>query len=173
MDANERGDVRVAFLRSSDYSGPGVVGSFVGERLFGSLVAGKKAQVFGSLEQPHSLAYIEDVGRAAAALGVREDASGRVWFAPHGPAPTQGEVVEGASRLLGIPASATVMSPTVMRIAGLFDPGAKESAEMMYEFTAPFVVDSSRSERDLGLRPTPLETGLERTVGWYRKRAAS
>ena len=40
----------------------------MGELVFGNLVAGKKAQVGGSVEMPHSWAYIEDVGRAAAIL---------------------------------------------------------------------------------------------------------
>ncbi len=40
---------------------------------------------------------------------------------------------------------------------------------MMYEFTKPFVVDSSRIERELGLTATPAEAALQRTVSWYRE----
>jgi nucleoside-diphosphate-sugar epimerase len=173
MAAHERGDVRAVALRSSDYYGPGVVGSALGDMVFGNLVAGKKATVGGSLTQPHSFAYIEDVGRAAAALGTRDDVLGRVWIAPHAPARTQGETVAAACDLLEIPNAVSAVPPAVMRIVGLFSPGAKESVEMMYEFTRPFVVDSSRIERELGLRPTPVDTGLARTVEWYRERAAS
>jgi len=43
----------------------------------------------------------------------------------------------------------------------------------MYQFTAPFEVDSSRIERELDLSPTPLQEGLERTVAWYRARGGS
>jgi nucleoside-diphosphate-sugar epimerase len=42
---------------------------------------------------------------------------------------------------------------------------------MMYEFTKPFLVDSGRIERELGLRPTPIETGLAQTASWYLGRA--
>lgn len=35
---------------------------------------------------------------------------------------------------------------------------------MTYDFTAPFVVDSSRIEREFGLSATPVQTGMERTV---------
>ena len=59
----------------------------------------------------------------------------------------------------------------MMRLAGLFVPEARESVEMMYEFTRPFVVDSRRIERDLGLKATPVDAGLQRTVEWYRRRA--
>lgn len=56
-------------------------------------------------------------------------------------------------------------------LAGLFIPQAKACVEMMYEFTKPFVVDSGSIERELGLRTTPIETGLAKTVNWYRERA--
>lgn len=171
MAAHERGEIRAVALRSSDYYGPGVTGSALGDMVFGNLVAGKTAQVSGSLSQPHSFAYIEDVGRAAAELGIRDDVLGRVWIAPHAPAQTQGHMVEAACELIGMSPKMTGISPVMMRIAGLFIPQAKAGVEMMYEFTKPFVVDSGRIERGLGLRPTPVETGLARTVNWYVERA--
>jgi nucleoside-diphosphate-sugar epimerase len=173
MAADAAGEVCAAVLRSSDYYGPGVIASALGERVLGNLVAGKKAQVGGSLTQLHSFAYIEDVGRAAAELGVRDDVLGRVWIAPHAPARTQGQMVEAACKLLGIPTAVSAVSPLVMRLAGLFSPGAKESVEMMSEFTQPFVVDSSRIERELGLRATPVADALEQTVLWYKERGSA
>jgi nucleoside-diphosphate-sugar epimerase len=173
MAAHKRGDIRATALRSSDYYGPGVLGSALGEMVFGNLVSGKKAQVGGSAVIPHSFAYIEDVGRAAAAIGTHDDALGKVWIAPHAPALTQGEIVEMACRLLAIKPQMTVVSPLMMRIAGLFIPGARASVEMMYEFTEPFVVDSNRIQRAFALQPTPVDVGIERTVSWYKKHITS
>ena len=96
MAAHARGEVRTTALRSSDYYGPGVLGSALGERVFGNLVAGKKVQLSGSTKMPHSFSYIEDVGLAAAALGTHDKALGQVWIAPHAPARTQGQMVEEA-----------------------------------------------------------------------------
>ena len=172
MVAYQRGDVRATSLRSSDYYGPGVLGSAMGEMVFGNLVAGKKAQVGGSAKMPHSWAYIEDVGRAAVTLGTHEEALGKVWIAPHAPACTQGEMVEIACRVLGIDPQITVVSPLMIRIVGLFVPGARASVEMMYEFTEPFVVDSKRIQSTFGLQPTPVDTGIERTVSWYKGHAS-
>jgi nucleoside-diphosphate-sugar epimerase len=168
--AHARGDVEAVQLRSADYYGPGVTGSAAGELVVGRLLAGKKAQVGGSATQPHSFAYIEDVGRAAAELGVRDEAVGRVWFAPHAPPVTQGDLVAAICRELGKPPAVSVISPLMMRLAGLFVPEAKESVEMLYEFTEPFVVDSSRIERELGLAATPVDEGVRRTVAWYAER---
>ena len=44
---------------------------------------------------------------------------------------------------------------------------------MMYRFTAPFVVDSKRIERGLGMPSTPIEAGIERRVAWYRERGGA
>jgi nucleoside-diphosphate-sugar epimerase len=165
--AHQRGEVRAAQLRSADYYGPGVTQSAAGDPVVGRLLAGKKAQVGGSASQPHSFAYIEDVGRAAAELGVRDEALGHVWFSPHAPAVTQGDMVTGICRELGKEPALSVISATTMRLAGLFSPGAKETVEMLYEFDRPFVVDASRSERKLGLTPTPTDEGVRRTIAWY------
>ena len=172
MAAHERGEVRATALRSSDYYGPGVLRSTLGERVFGNLVAGKKAQINGSSTMPHSVAYIEDVGNAAAALGMNDEALGQVWIAPHAPARTQGEIVAEACRVLGMEPRFTVVSPLMMRLAGLFVPDARASVEMMYQFTAPFVADSTRIRRELRLSATSISVAIERTVAWYRERIA-
>jgi nucleoside-diphosphate-sugar epimerase len=171
--AHARGDVRATHLRSADYYGPGVTESAVGELVVGRLLAGKKAQVGGSATQPHSFAYIEDVGRAAAELGVRDEALGRVWFAPAAPAVTQGDLVAAICRELGRKPAVSVVSPTMMRLVGLFVPGARETVEMLYEFTQPFVVDSSRIEGEFGLAATPVDEGVRRTVAWWASRGGA
>jgi len=170
MAAHSRGEVRAVALRSSDYYGPGVVGSALGEMVFGKLVAGKKARISGSARMPHSFAYIEDVGRAAEVLGTNDTALGRVWITPHAPAETQGEMIDEACRVLGTETRVSVVSPLMMRLAGLFIPAARESVEMMHEFTASFVVASTRMGREFNLSATPIPSGIERTVSWYRER---
>jgi nucleoside-diphosphate-sugar epimerase len=171
LAAHKRGDTEATVLRSSDYYGPGVTGSALGEMVFGNLVQGKKVQLGGSASTPHSFAYIEDVGRAAAILGSDDRAPGQVWIAPHAGARTQGEMVELAARVLGREPKMTEISPLMMRLAGLFIPEARAMVEMMYEFTEPFVVDSSRFQQTFGLEPTPVEVGIERTVRWYQNHA--
>jgi nucleoside-diphosphate-sugar epimerase len=168
MVEHERGAIVAAALRSSDYYGPGVLGSALGEMVFGNLAARKKAQVGGSADKPHSFAYIEDVGRAAAILGTREEGLGKVWIAPHAPPRTQGEMVEMACQFFNIESQPSVISSLMMRMAGLFVPGARASVEMMYEFTEPFVVDSSTFEKAFGTKATPILEALQKTVDWYK-----
>lgn len=170
--AHNRGEIQAAALRSSDTYGPVVTDSALGERLFGFLVKGKKAQLYGSAEMPHFAAYIEDVGRAAAVLGTHDSVFGEVWLAPHAAPMTQGEIARLASQHLEENPKYSVISPLMMRLAGLFNPAARASVEMMYQFTEPFAADSSKIVRKFNLTPTPMDERIMRTMEWYRSQNA-
>ena len=168
MAAHHRGDIQATALRSSDYYGPGVEGSALGSRVFANLIAGKKAQLSGSDQMMHSWAYIEDVGKAAAILGTRDEALGKVWIAPHASSTTQAEIIHLAASELGTDPMYSTMGTIMIWFGGLFVPEAREMVEMMYEFNAPFVVDSSKFEETFSMKATPIETGLKATLDWYR-----
>jgi nucleoside-diphosphate-sugar epimerase len=171
LRAHQAGDVRAAIVRSSDYYGPGVTQSAFGARTFEPLIAGKGGEATGNADMLHSFAYIEDVAAAAVALGANDSALGGVWFTPHAAAQTQRAMIEDASKQLGVKPKVSTVSPTMLRLVGLFSPPVREMGEMMYEFTNPFIVDSSKSDRALGLSATPISEGLARTIAWYQKRA--
>ncbi len=171
LAAHLSGEIQSAILRSSDYYGPGVEGSAMGELVFGNLAAGKKAQVGGSDKMPHSWAYIEDVGKAAALLGTRAEALGKVWIAPHAAPVTQGDMIRMAAAELGVEPKYTVLGTFMMWLGGLFIPAAKASVEMLYEFNAPFVVDSRKFEQAFGLQATPIAEGINATAAWYKSHA--
>jgi hypothetical protein len=52
---------------------------------------------------------------------------------------------------------------------GLFNPGIRETIEMLYEFEEPFVVDHSKFEEAFGEQATPLRESIRGTVRWYRE----
>jgi hypothetical protein len=58
----------------------------------------------------------------------------------------------------------------MMRLAGRFVVGARESVEMLCQYTAPWVVSSAAIESAFGLTPTPIEERQSRTVEWWRGR---
>jgi nucleoside-diphosphate-sugar epimerase len=161
--ANERGELEIATGRAADYYGPGVLNSAMGEMIFEPLLAGKKVSLVGSADVVHSYAYIEDVGRGLATLGTHDAAVGHVWNLPHAPALTGRQTLAPAFAAAGKPEKIGAIGPLTMRIA-------RESLEMLYEFTEPFVVDSGAIEREFGLTPTPLAEGMRRTVDWWQSR---
>ena len=168
LAAHKAGDIQAAIVRSSDYYGPGVVQSALGERTFGPLIAGKGGEVIANPDLPHSYAYIEDVARAAVAVGASDDALGKVSFTAHAPARSQRAMIEDASSQLGMETKVNVVSPWMLWAFGLFSPPVREMNEMMYEYTNPFVVDASQSEQALGLMATPTSDGLAGTIEWFR-----
>ena len=169
--AHRSGKVRAASARGSDFYGPFVLESAVGERVFEPALQGKKAQFLGKLDLPHTYTFIDDFGEAMALLGEREEALGEAWHVPSDrPRITQREFGELIFEEVGLPPQIGSMGPLMMRIGGLFVPEAREMVEMMYEFEKPFVVDSSKFERAFDVRGTPLREALGRTVDWYRTR---
>ncbi|NUN70543.1 MAG: hypothetical protein HUU02_12605 [Bacteroidetes bacterium] len=62
------------------------------------------------------------------------------------------------------------MGTFMMRLGGLFIPAARETVEMMYQFTQPFIVDASKFQNTFGFGPTPLDESLYRTVEWFRSK---
>ena len=69
---------------------------------------------------------------------------------------------------VGRPARVQAAPKILLRAIGLFNPGIRETIEMLYEFEEPFVVDHSRFERAFGGRATPLGEAIAHTVRWYR-----
>ncbi|MEW5940939.1 MAG: hypothetical protein AB1750_14815 [Chloroflexota bacterium] len=121
------------------------------------------------MDQPHTFSYAADFGKLLATLGAREDALGQVWFTPS-PAPvTQAEFVKLIEAKVGRKVKARYGNETIMRFLGLFNPMLGESVEMMYEWTKPFVMDSSKAQKAFGLRPPPLDEALRTTIEWCRE----
>jgi nucleoside-diphosphate-sugar epimerase len=167
-EAHRRGKLPTAAARGSDFYGPGVLGSTLGERVFLPVLKGKPAQLIGRQDQPHSYTYIGDFGATLVLLGERDEALGRHWHVPTAPARTQRELLDLIGVELETPVRASAMGRLMLGLAGLFIPAARETVEMLYEFERPFVIDGSRFERAFGLQPTPLVEGLRQTIAWYR-----
>jgi nucleoside-diphosphate-sugar epimerase len=174
LGAHQAGDVPVVIARASDYFGPGGVSTVAGDRFFPPLLAGKKVQVFGDPALPHSYTYVPDFARTLIELGQRPAAFGEAWHVPSAPAVNQARFAQLAADAAGVPlAGLSRVTKPMLRLAGLFDPAAREMIEMAYEFEEPYILDSSKIEQAFGLRPTPLEVAIGETVDWWRAQVAA
>ena len=169
FEAHRNGKVHVAIARGSDFYGPGVRGSSLGERTIVPMLKGKPAEVIGSLDQPHTYTYVSDFGEALAILGERDEALGEAWHVPNPPTFTQRELVTLFFNEAGLEPKFSVMSKLTLRMGGLFVPAAREMVEMTYEFEKPFRVDAGKFIRAFGDIATPHETAVRQTVAWYRE----
>jgi nucleoside-diphosphate-sugar epimerase len=172
LSAHREGRLHVSIGRSSDYFGPGGRDSAIGERLFGAIIAGKKASWLGSLDVPHTVAYTEDVGRAIVMLGERPDADGRAWNLPAADPPTGREFLTLAFQKAGRPPRFGTVSPGLVRLAGLFRPMIREVVEVTYQWTGPFVSDWSQFRDTFGpFATTPLPEAVTTTLEWFGAQA--
>jgi nucleoside-diphosphate-sugar epimerase len=169
LEAHRSEKVRAASARGSDFYGPLVTSSALGDRAILPVLSGKTASLGGNLDLPHAFTYITDFGEAMAILGEQEAALGQAWHVPNPPALTQRQMITLFFEQAGFPPRVSAMGKTMLRIGGIFIPGAREMIEMMYEFEQPFVVDSSKFVRAFGDIATPYPQAVAETLAWYRK----
>lgn len=168
LEAHRLGKVRVSMARGSDFYGPGVLGSALGERTIVPLLQGKPAEVTGTLDLPHAYTYISDFGEALAVLGERDEALGQAWHVPNPPTLTQRELVTLFFKAAGLEPKFSVMGKLMLMLGGLFIPAAREMVEMAYEFEQPFLVETSKFVQAFGNLATPHEIAINETIIWYR-----
>jgi nucleoside-diphosphate-sugar epimerase len=169
MSAHAAGRVRSTIGRSSDYYGPRGTTSTVGDNIMKPVLAGKRARWLGSLDQPHTLNYLEDMARALVTLGEREEADGQVWHLPAAEPLTGRQFLTLVYEAAEQPARIGVASRPMIRVAGLFNPLVRELKETLYQFERPFVSDASKFQAAFGpLEPTPHPEAVKRTVDWFR-----
>ena len=171
LEADRAGDVRVAIGRASDFFGPGAEDTVVGARFFEPIVAGGRADVYGRPDLPHSFTYVPDFARALIELGRHEDACGRAWHVPTAPAVSMLEFARAAAAAAGVPLRTRTVGRTMIRLASLFIPEAREMLEMAYAFEEPYVLADSAIRATYGLTHTPLEESIPATVAWYTEDA--
>jgi nucleoside-diphosphate-sugar epimerase len=171
LAAHRAGRVRVSIGRASDFFGPGVLASQLGERAFGPLIAGKAVHMIGDPDAPHSYAYVPDVARALATLGENDQADGRVWHLPSVETRSTREMLRLAGQIAGVEAKISAIAPVLLTLLARVNPMVREVRAVGYQLDRPFVVDSSAFEQTFGIRATPLGEALTATVDWYRARA--
>ncbi len=166
--AAARGDVRAAIGRASDFFGPGAwAGSFLGERFWPAVLAGKRATLLMDPDTRHTYHFTHDVAAGLVALGLDEGADG-LWMLPCAPAVTTRELVGRLGAALGRPIAVRRVPRLALSALGLAVPIVRELNEMRYQWEEPFVVDDARFRARFGDRATPLDEAARETVAFAR-----
>lgn len=170
LQAHRDGSVQVTLGRAADFYGPRVRNSALGDRVFPQALGGKRAQLMGNIDLPHSYSYIGDVARTLAALGQSEAAYGRAWHVPVTPAAmSQRAMVKVVEQAVGREVRVLALPKLAIQTFGLFDPFMREFVEMFYQYQEPQIVDASAIERTFGVTATPVQDAVRSTVEWYRQ----
>jgi nucleoside-diphosphate-sugar epimerase len=168
LQAMAAGEVEALIARAADFYGPGATNTFVHSMVFTALARGQKAAWLVNDEVPHSFTYTPDAARATAVLGNTPDAFGQIWHLPtRADPPTGRRFIELAATELDTSPDYRVLRPWMMRMAGLFNPLARESVEMLYQYEKPYVISSAKYESRFG-PATSYEDGIRRTAAWVQ-----
>ena len=160
LAAHEAGRVRATEVRASDYVGANAKSVFT-DIVAPSVLRGRAALVPATVDLPHSWTYTVDTARTLVAVGTDPRAWGRAWHAPTNPPVSIRDLAGRLASIAGVPAPRLRRMPgAVLWLGGLFSPEAKAFREMRYQFDAPFVLDSTLTEKTFGLAPTPLDVPL-------------
>ncbi|MCE9621097.1 MAG: NAD-dependent epimerase/dehydratase family protein [Actinomycetia bacterium] len=168
LEAHAAGTLRATFARASDFYGPGVRDAGLGERVWNKLLAGKKVSVLGELDTPHSISYMPDVVQTMITIAGDERAWGKPWHVPNAPACTQREVINAFAVAAGTTAKVGAVPKSILRALGVFSPLLKALRETEYQFSEPWITDSSLTEQTFGLRATSLADAASATAAWWR-----
>jgi nucleoside-diphosphate-sugar epimerase len=168
LAAHNAGRIKATEVRASDYiEANGVISDGFGKQL----LAGKRGYSPAPLNVPHSWTSINDVARTLVTVATDERAWGHAWMVPTNAPLTVGELADRFVAANGAPkARLTAIPYAVLWTAGLFQPFIKELRTTRYQFTAPFVIDSTATTATFGIEPTPMDDALRAAADRLRKR---
>jgi len=153
------GRIRATEVRGSDYLEANSIFSAV---LGKPVLAGKRAYVPAPLDVPHSWTSTVDVARTLVTVAADERGWGEAWLAPTNAPLTIRQLAQRYARVHGAPEPKLSEAPyALLWTMGVFSATLRELRTTRYQFTRPFVVDSSRTERTFGLAPSDLDTALK------------
>jgi nucleoside-diphosphate-sugar epimerase len=170
LDAHQNGRIRVAIGRASDFYGPRVTDSAVGEMLFAAALEGKPANMLGNPELPHTYTYIRDFARGLVVLSEHEEALGRAWHIPSAETITTRQFVNLVAEEVDRPVQIRIAPRFLLTVLGLFNPLLREMKEMLYEFEEPYIVDHSQFAHAFAATTTPHQQAIEETIAWYMEK---
>jgi nucleoside-diphosphate-sugar epimerase len=167
LAAHRAGRIRATEVRASDYLEDNSLLTLV---LGKPLLAGKRAFVPVPLDVPHSWTAIADVAPTLVTVAGDERGWGRAWPVPTNPPLSLRQLATRFAEVAGAPPPKLTEIPyPVLWVAGFFSTLVRELRTTRYQFTRPFVLDSSASTAEFGLTPTPLDDVLRATADRLRR----
>jgi nucleoside-diphosphate-sugar epimerase len=172
LAASSAGRVRIAIGRASDFFGPGVTETTLGERVFAKALADKRVDFIGNPDLPHTYSYVPDVATGLATLGTDDRAVGGIWHLPGPETVTTRAVLDLLASEVAHPVGIRSVPKPLLRLLAVFNPLMRELAEIAYQAEEPFVLDTTKYQSVFGDSATPLPTAIAATVAWYRDPAS-
>ena len=161
---HDAGRIKATEVRGSDYVCAGEQ-SRVGSRVMPKILAGKPAQVLGSIDVKHTWTYPLDVARLMQIVATDSKAWGKAWHVPSNEPKTQQELVSELAAVAGIKSPRLSSVPNVMwNLLALFNPLMKALKETAYQMQRTYILDDSAARKAFGMQPTSWKQILRQVV---------
>ena len=167
LAAHASGRAKCVAGRATDFFGPGVHVSALGNRFWPALLAGKPVDWVGDPDAPHSFAYLPDLATAYVTLAQTPLAWGRAWHLPALPPVSVREICQMATPDGDAPTKIRSTPSWLLRIVGLIQPAAGELVEMRYMFDNSFIVDHTQFDQTFGGQDRDWGLALKETLAWW------
>lgn len=169
LAAHQSGRIRATVGQASDIYGPNVRHGIGADQVFGPVMAGKPANFLGDLDVVHTYTYADDCAQALVTLGERDEADGEVWHLPSAEPVTTRALFDMIFEEMGQEPRIRVANGMVLTMLALFNRDMRRlKKEKVYQFTTPWLVDSSKYERAFGKDVTPHREAVRETVAWFK-----
>lgn len=154
---------KVTEVRAAQFYGAGAFSVF-SVMVQRQVLDGRLALVPQELDVPHSYSAIEDTARTLVAASRDEQAYGRAWHAPTSTLSAR-ELAGRLAQLAGAPDPRLAeMTERDVALLAHTDPFWGEMQEVLITPGHPFVVDSSDTEKILGVSATPVDDVLRGVI---------
>jgi nucleoside-diphosphate-sugar epimerase len=173
LAAHTAGRIRATEVRPSSYLGHASQ-SMVGDRVLPRAAAGRRVQLIGDPDVPHTFTHPIDVARTLVTVAADERGWGRPWHVPSNPPTTQRRVVEEVCDAMGVARVPVGRMPRGMLAAlGLVVPILRELGEVRHQYERPWIVDDSAARATFGLAPLPWHEIVAELADTYRPATAT
>lgn len=141
-------DIIALICRAPEFYGPENTKSITNSLVFENIRASRKIKVLLNENTLRTLIYTPDAAKAMALLGNTPDAYHQTWHLPCDTNRlTTKEFILYATELYGIKPEYLVLKSWMIYLTGLFNPGMRETIELLYRYKTDYIFDASKFNR--------------------------
>lgn len=169
MSEVRKGNITATIARAADFYGPGADKTGIPNLLvFQRLIKNQQAQWLVNAMAKHSFTYTGDAAKALYLLASDENSWNQAWHLPTASDPLTGSAfISAAAEALSKSPRYSILPKWMIRLGGLFDKTTSELHEMLYQYEADYLFDSSKFEKAYDFHPVSYGEGIKATANAY------
>jgi nucleoside-diphosphate-sugar epimerase len=159
------GNLTALIARAPDFYGSGARTGIPNVLVFDKFAQGAAASWLVNDSVKHSFAFTPDAARSLVLLTDMDSAWNQTWHVPTASDPPSGkEFIELVAREFKIQPKYRVLNRPMVWVGGWFDTNVRELYEMLYQYDAGYIFDSTKFNKAFRFQPASYAEGIHRTA---------